>query len=717
MISELLTNEEREKYDSFIGKFPIKQESGNQLRAVCPVCGKDKLYISVGRNSSGEAQILIDCKHKCSYKDILNAKGIKPKELYLSGKKKNWKDCADIREHIYCDEKGEPVAKKVIYKFHSPCDRFSIGEKTALWYRYENGGFNKKAGLGKFKPPLYHLDRISGSDTVYIAEGEKDAETLEKMGFTATTSPNGAGSKWKAEYNSFLSGKNCIVLSDNDDAGTKAGHDTVGSLCAAGIQVRLISAKEIYPDVQNKGDISDIASAVGFDKAREMLCEAVERSKLYEIPETVTSAENSVCSEYGSDVKYLTRPVLEAYFSKYSIKIRTNIITHDMEIDSPVKFTEYSKAALPQVIVQEIIDDFKVNYPDYKGVNIQNVSSVISNIALLNTYNPLLEMINSTKWDGIGRFPELCKMLTIENDSLSMILLRKWLMQSYAILMNSEEEPFDADGVLVLCGAQGFGKTQLLKALALHPNYFGEGRCYDPRNKDSTIQLTSKWICELGEIGSTLRKDIDLLKAFITNSTDEYRLPYARTYQTSARRTSFCGSTNDMNFLVDETGNRRFWTIRIDDNRFIDIKGDTFRNFDFLQLWAEVKVIVDNELKRGETLSGCFRLTREEVEQLNSLNKNHSKALKGEQEIADILSMIQEPRNGYEIREEYFTATDFKMRYSDELRNFTADNIGRVLRKLGYEPRKMRMDGVPSTVYKLPARIASEYLSDKKYKA
>ncbi len=73
--------------------------------------------------------------------------------------------------------------------------------------------------------------------------------------------------------------------------------------------------------------------------------------------------------------------------------------------------------------------------------------------------------------------------------------------------------------------------------------YFGEGRTYDPRNKDSQIECTSKWICELGEIGSTMKKDIDSLKAFLTSSTNEYRLPYGKTALRYARMTSFCGTT------------------------------------------------------------------------------------------------------------------------------------------------------------------------------
>jgi len=93
----------------------------------------------------------------------------------------------------------------------------------------------------------------------------------------------------------------------------------------------------------------------------------------------------------------------------------------------------------------------------------------------------------------------------------------------------------------------------------------------------------SHWICELGELGSTFKRaDIDQLKAFLTKSTDELRLPYDRSFSRYQRRTAFYGSVNEREFLVDSTGNRRFWVVRVN-------KIDYRHNLDMQQVWAEVK--------------------------------------------------------------------------------------------------------------------------------
>ena len=113
-------------------------------------------------------------------------------------------------------------------------------------------------------------------------------------------------------------------------------------------------------------------------------------------------------------------------------------------------------------------------------------------------------------------------------------------------LFNTIENPFSLDIVLAFIGRQGIGKTRFFEKLALKSAFFGEGICIDPRDKDSIIQATSKWISELGEIGSTMKKDMDSVKAFITKSADKNtELPYGRASLHYARITSFVGTVND----------------------------------------------------------------------------------------------------------------------------------------------------------------------------
>ena len=707
-----LIPDEMSRYDEFIAHFSIIKDSSSELTCRCPSCGKDKLYISCSeaRDKPGTHTMLLDCKHGCKCKEILAAAGLEGKDLYLTQRKKaqSWKSCADVRSHVYNNADGTIFARKDVYKFHSTCvgkNTYYPGDKQALWYLYDHNerNYKKTAGLNKQKAPLYHLDRIQGAKVVLIPEGEKDVETLERLGYAATTNGGGAAESWKnAGYAKYLTDADMIyILCDNDDPGRQRGVKVGNYLTACKVTCKVINAADIYPECGNKWDITDIYDKLGADKTKELLDTAVLRAGDY-----IQQPEPEPQQDKQSKSDYLTQLILEKYLADHGISIKVNAITHKICIISEIEFKEYSEHILPEVLPILIHDRLQAQY---KKISVESVQRLINSIAMKkeNEFNPLLEMIDRTHWDGRGRFPELCKLLAIpEEDKLSLTLLKKWLMQSYCILHNTIENSFSADGVLVFIGPQGFGKTRLLEKLALDNNYFGEGRCYDPHNKDSNMQVTSKWITELGEIGSTMRKDTDMLKAFISSSTDEYRAPYGRTAVTYPRRTSFCGSTNDKQFLIDETGNRRFWTIELNAEKFIDINGPDFKNFDALQLWAEVKFMVEQEISNGKSYASCFRLTHSETRELKCRNRDHAKLLKGEQEIIDILARYDTDET------EWTSITTFKNAH-DELRNYSAVQIGKVLSKLGYQQKYMKKDGISIRSYELPK--GSSYRENDNY--
>lgn len=139
----------------------------------------------------------------------------------------------------------------------------------------------------------------------------------------------------------------------------------------------------------------------------------------------------------------------------------------------------------------------------------------------------------------------------------------------------------------------------------------------DPRNKDSVLQFVSRWMVELGELDATFRKaDVAALKGFITSFEDVLRPAYAKKADQYQRRTVFCGSVNDTDFLVDSE-NRRFWCIEVDEL-------DPNHKIDIQQLWAQVYHI----WMAGETVDGKVEkraahwLPREEAEALALSNKS-----------------------------------------------------------------------------------------------
>ncbi len=249
----------------------VRQAGSSQYAADCPACCDNGRHLYIAFAPDGK--ILLDCKKGCSFSEIVSAAGLKASDCFGENPVRPMPRVL-LREHVYTYEKGGILAKKQIYDTGS-------GKKQCVWYRLEKGRYIK--GLNGAKIPLYHLDRLMKSDgTVFTAEGEKDVETLERMGFTATTSPNGAGSKWRKDFAECLKGRDVVILTDNDDTGESYGASCADMLKGTAASVKLIPSAAIYPDVKHKGDISDIAAELGYDEALRLLDKAVEKADLYE---------------------------------------------------------------------------------------------------------------------------------------------------------------------------------------------------------------------------------------------------------------------------------------------------------------------------------------------------------------------------------------------------------------------------------------------------
>jgi len=241
-------------------------------------------------------------------------------------------------------------------------------------------------------------------------------------------------------------------------------------------------------------------------------------------------------------------------------------------------------------------------------------------VLLRNSINPVLDFIKSKDWDGLTRIESLCKTITLHDtsDSYRNKILRYWLVQCVAAADGAESTPnveasLKYELVLTLQGDQGLKKTSWIRSLlprALR-KYILDGVTLDVDNKDSIKHAISGWIVELGELDSTYRKsDIAKIKSFLSSGVDIIRMPYALAHSKFKRRASFCASVNEHNFLVDETGNRRFAAFKvkaIDADHWIDMQ----------QLWAEVyKLYIDGHK---------WWLDNSEMAEFNENNAKHVK--------------------------------------------------------------------------------------------
>jgi putative DNA primase/helicase len=136
---------------------------------------------------------------------------------------------------------------------------------------------------------------------------------------------------------------------------------------------------------------------------------------------------------------------------------------------------------------------------------------------------------------------------------------RRWFLSAVARVYRPGCK---ADCAVILEGPQGAGKSSALAALVPDPEWFADDIA-DLGCKDSAQDLRGKWIIELGELSAMRRAEVERTKAFMSRAVDHYRPSYGRRSQDFPRQCVFAGTTNADAYLGDETGNRRFWPVKV----------------------------------------------------------------------------------------------------------------------------------------------------------
>lgn len=270
----------------------VKPAGPGRYMACCPVHNDTNPSLSVTvKDVKGTEKILLKCFAGCRTEDILEELGLTPQDLIVNPTAQQ--DFAGVgrtafqpakeergvvaARYSYTDEKGALLAQKT--RWEKTVDGKRV--KTFTWGHQEENRW--KPGRNGMAVP-YRLPELVRAETVFLCEGEKDADNLSIRGLAATCTPDGAGngSKWRDSYTPYFAGKTVYILQDNDDVGKKFAQLEAEKLFPVAKEVKVLDLRELWPELPEKGDISDVMEHMGAAESLAQLLELAERAPGWE---------------------------------------------------------------------------------------------------------------------------------------------------------------------------------------------------------------------------------------------------------------------------------------------------------------------------------------------------------------------------------------------------------------------------------------------------
>jgi predicted P-loop ATPase len=376
-----------------------------------------------------------------------------------------------------------------------------------------------------------------------------------------------------------------------------------------------------------------------------------------EIIDSVNSAYKE--KNYEGSLSLLRRT--ENYLSnKYDIRL--NIVSNCIEIrnkneDNPFK---------------ELNENNLFRELQHANLNIpQNKLNSLLLSDFVEKYNPF-----ELYFEGLGLWYKdieedfignLCKYIPTKDSTRFENHFRKMLVRSIACAL--EDKVFNKQVFVFVGAGQNTGKSTFCRWLCppFLSDYITE---YINTDKDGLIVLATNFLINMDELATLSKTEINSLKSLISKDKINVRLPFARRTSVHPRRANFIGSTNNDEFLTDETGSVRWLCFEIEGTLNFDYKID----FNIDDIWRQAYALYKEGFE--------YQLTPSEIKENEISNNKHLVASQELHLITEYFELPKENENS-----ENYTSTQIlnhiqqKMLYA----KLNLYKIGKVMTSLGYE--------------------------------
>ncbi|MEA5504843.1 VapE domain-containing protein [Halotia wernerae UHCC 0503] len=503
----------------------------------CPHCGKPDWCYSIGDltvcNRDAEPASGWEQTSKTDRNGKLYYAPVKPQKLPRPQGKK---------EYVYYDRNGQPLVKVT---------RIDDGNGKKRIFQSHWNGINWVKGLTdevKSRIPIYRYAQVTEAialgKTIFIVEGEGIADILWEMGIPATTTIGGA-LKYRAygNYQGDLEGANLVLCPDRDEPGLKHMED---------INKDFPDAKWLYAPPNDfywthlpKNGGLDIKDWVQDGATPDDILQAIEDRRI------VVDALNK---SLEADAER-SRPTLSKYEQKFNQiravwgeRLRWNTLKKQVELDG---------VRLPLDRI-----DLKIARQIHIDISKEQGKGIVLDLAQQNPYSPVVEYLERVSHKHQNVDVSILSSMALRYfgtpDPLHAALMKRTLIAAVA---RAFEPGCKHDEITILQGKQKALKSTFWEVLA------GEEFFTDDLNgteKDEILKISQYWLLEYAEFENAYKKkDVSQLKAFLSRRKDSMRRPYGTDIEDFPRPSIMVGSTNQSEFLYDNTGERRYWVIKV----------------------------------------------------------------------------------------------------------------------------------------------------------
>lgn len=569
-------------------------------------------------------------------------------------------------ENIYTYVVDNDIPSFIKVKFRN---KFDKSKKDMRTYKVIDTGeyyrLGTKAKDGDYDYTIYNYPKVKEAldkgNNIYFVEGEKDADNLNRLGLTATTIYAKTNDKkiWD-KYKIQLQNAKIVFIGDTGKAG-----EEFKQLIWEHLKDNVRAFKVVnLPNLELLGDNKDVTDWLEAGHTKEELIKAIKDGWDWKVS-TKWKDVNKVTKKDGTiEVKPLnTIDNFKLILERTGTKICKNEITKVLSVE-----TNFFKNKTLDTLITEIKSHCTKEHFKLLKTDVRDNIEAIGNENTINPFKVWMDQLPD--WDKTSRIDEyLENFVTVDgyDKELKKILMSKWLLSFCASVYDPN---YKAYGLLILKGEQGIGKGECFKRLIpINEDWVFLGEQEYKGDRDNIQILTSHLIVEFSEFARSAKK-VNEFKGFVTAEKDALSLKYDKFISTNKRTNIYFATVNDAEFLLDDN-NRRMWVIDLE-----SINWEGINNFDYVQLWAELKEIyLANPIIEGQP---CYHLIPSEREILQESNKGYQ----FKTELGTLLESLLDfdnPKRIWVRSAEILTMIDIKA---------SGTSITRELKKLGEETSK-----------------------------